>query len=572
MKQRSKASGKVGKPRRRKTATPKPAIPPKAVPGRRSKATTQEPETSRLTRERDEALEREKATAEVLRVISSSAGQLEPIFQAMLENAVRICGANFGVLFLREGDALRRMAAHNPPAAYVEEHRRAPLVRPSAASAHGRLIATKRVVHIADLRADQAYRDAAPTTVLLVEAAGARSYLGVPMLKDDELIGTIIIYRQEIRPFTDKQIELLQNFAAQAVIAIENARLLNELRQRTDDLTELLQQQTATSEILDVISNSPTDSQPAFDAIVRSGLKLFPDAAIMIALPEGDKVKSAAVADADPAGAEALRARTPLPLSREFITSAAILDRREVDLPDAREAPAELAVGARNFLASGYRAITVIPMMRRELAIGALDLMRRRPGPLSDKQRELLRTFARQAVIAIENTRLFNELRQRTTDLTESLEQQTGTSEVLKVISSSAGELRPVFDTMLAKAVALCEASFGAMWLVDGEGYRTAALHGDLPEAYVEQWRSGTLHHPKAVVPMVRANRSRKPVHVSDMLKDKAYLERRSASGECGRNRRHPDVGHCPDAQGRRGDRKYHYLPQGGLPLHRQAD
>jgi GAF domain-containing protein len=166
-----------------------------------------------------------------------------------------------------------------------------------------------------------------------------------------------------------------------------------------------------------------------------------------------------------------------------------------------------------------------VPLLREGKPIGVLVLMRGFVEAFTDKQIELVETFAAQAVIAIENTRLLNELRQRTDDLSESLEQQTATSEVLSVISSSAGELRPVFETMLAKAIALCEASFGAMWLVDGDGYRTAALHGDLPEAYVEQWRSGTLHRPKADVPMARAIRSRMPVHVPDMLKEKAYLE-----------------------------------------------
>src|SRR5262249_53684848 len=288
------------------------------------------------------------------------------------------------------------------------------------------------------------------------EVGGVRTLLGVPMLKEDELVGVVSIYRQEVRPFTDKQIALVQNFAAQAVIAIENTRLLSELRQRTTDLAESLEQQTATSEILDVISNSPTDSQPAFDAIVRSALKLFPEAAIVIGLPDGDLVRAAAIADADPAGAAALRSRMPLPLTREFITSTAILDRREIDLPDAREAPAELAAGARNFLASGYRAMTVMPMMRGESAIGTVNVIRRRPGPLSDKQRELLRIFANQAVIAIENTRLFNELRQRTNDLSESLEQQTATADVLRVISSSPGDLKPVFEAILENAVRLC--------------------------------------------------------------------------------------------------------------------
>jgi two-component system, NtrC family, sensor kinase len=504
MKRRSRAGS--SKSRRRKPAGPK--RPSGTARLRSSSAASHESEAARLASELS-------AMGGILRLIANSPSNVTAVLQSVAEQAAQICQAQYVDIFIVENDSLRNLAWFGE----IKRTLAFPLDRSSVA---GRSVCDMRPVSVDDM---QNAGDEFARGREIARKDGHRSILAVPLIQEGRALGAIVIRRTEIKPFEQKHIALLTNFAAQAIIAIENARLLNELRQRTDDLTESLQQQTATSEILDVISNSPTDSQPAFDAIVRSGLKLFPDAAIMIALPDGDIVRSAAVADANPAGAEALRARTPLPLSREFITSTAILDRREVDLPDARDAPPELAAGARNFLASGYRAMTVIPMMRGESAIGALDLMRRRPGPLSDKQRELLRTFARQAVIAIENTRLFNELRQRTADLSESLEQQTATSEVLQVISSSPGELEPVFNAMLAKAVALCEASFGAMWLVDGEGYRTAALHGDLPAAYVEQWRSGTLHHPKAVIPMVRANRSRRPVHVPDMLKDKAYLE-----------------------------------------------
>ncbi|MGB6284741.1 MAG: GAF domain-containing protein, partial [Xanthobacteraceae bacterium] len=306
----------------------------------------------------------------------------------------------------------------------------------------------------------------------------------------------------------------MQNFAAQAVIAIENTRLLNELRQRTADLTESLQQQTATSEILDVISNSPTDSQPAFNAIVRSGLRLFPDAAIMIGLLDGDVVRAAAIADADPAGAEALRARTPLPLSREFITSMAILDRREIDLPDVREAPEELAAGARNFLASGYRAQTVVPMMRGEAAIGTVNLVRRRPGPLSDKQRELLRIFANQAVIAIENTRLFNELRQ-------SLQQQTATADVLKVISRSTFDLKSVLNTLVESIARLCEADMAAIRRPKGSAFLHVASHGS-PAEYDEYMQSHPIE-PGRGTTAGRVLLEGKPVHIPDVQADPEY-------------------------------------------------
>src|SRR5262245_31355172 len=381
-------------------------------------------ELRQRTDDLSESLEQQTATSEVLRVISSSPGELESVFNSILDNAVRICGARFGNLALYENGTLRLAAMHNAPLEFEKLRRENPVV-PLDVSPLGAVVRTKKRLHVIDLALEKAYARAA-----LVKVAGARSMLAVPMLKDDELIGAINIYRQEVRPFTDKQIALLENFGAQAVIAIENTRLLNELRQRTNDLSESLEQQTATSEILEVISNSPTDTQPAFDAIVHSGLKLFPDAVVTISLPDRDLVKLGAIGGADEAGVEALRGRFPMPLSHEFITGTAILDRREIDLPDAHKPPKELTAGAQNLLAGGYSAMTVVPMVRGDETIGSLNVVRRNPGPLLEKQRELLRTFANQAVIAIENTRLFNELR-------ESLQQQTTTADVLQVISRS---------------------------------------------------------------------------------------------------------------------------------------
>jgi two-component system, NtrC family, sensor kinase len=496
-----------------------PTSRPKArkAPTARVSAANLEEKLDQRTRELNEALEQQTATAEVLRVISSSSGELAPVFESLLASAKHLCGAEFGIILLREGDGFRIVALHAAKAEYTEARWRAPFIRPAADTGLGRVLETKQVVQIADVRAVAGYVDN-PVHAPIVQLAGVRSKLSVPMLKEDDLIGVMEIDRQEVRPFTDKQIELLKNFAAQAVIAIENARLLNELRQRTNDLTESLEQQTATSEILEVISNSPTDTKPVFDAIVRSGLNLFPDAVVAISLPDRNLVKLAAIGGADEAGAEALQGRYPMPLSHEFITGTAILDRREIELADAHEPPKELVVGAQNLLAGGYRAMTVMPMVRDNETIGTLNVVRRLPGALSNKQRELLRTFANQAVIAIENTRLFNELR-------ESLQQQTATADVLKVISSSPGDLAPVFKAMLENAVHICEAKFGTMLRAEESGYRVVAMHGP-PAAYAAERQRNPVLRVGPTNPLARVAASKQLQHIADIRTERAYLDR----------------------------------------------
>jgi hypothetical protein len=361
MKRRTKVGGKASESARHKSATLKRGhTPPKAVPSRRSAMTSQETEIARLTSERDEALEREKATGQVLRVISSSLGQPEPVFRAMLEDAVRILEAKFGVLFLCEGDLVRPVAGVGlPPKLRKFQAQRGAYVPPPGLPL-ARLIHTKKVVQMLD---DP--EGLSPATKL----GGARSHLAVPMLKEGKVIGAIYIYRQEVKPFADRQIELVSNFAAQAVIAIENARLLNELRQRTDDLsqrttdlTEALEQQTATSEVLQVISRSPGDLEPVFASMLENAVRICDAAFGNIYRWDGEALNIVASLNTPAAFAEARRksAFRPGPKNpvRQMIASKSV-----IHIPDvlASEAYAERdpvtvqgveIAGIRTFLAA----------------------------------------------------------------------------------------------------------------------------------------------------------------------------------------------------------------------------
>ena len=465
--------------------------------------------TSELT----ELLEQQTATSEVLQVISSSPGDLQPVFEAMLEKAVRICDAKFGTINRWDGEALHLVASHNLPPAFAEFRSRTPF-RPGSGNPISRMLVTKTVSHIEDLAREQGYLERNASAVAAVELGGVRTHLVVPMLKDNELIGVVIVYRQEVCPFTDKQIELVKNFAAQAVIAIENARLLSELR-------ESLQEQTATAEVLQVISGSPGDLEPVFATMLEKAVRICDATFGNIYRWDGDALQLVATHNTPLAYAEHRR-HSPFRADQNNSVARMITSKKVVHLLDAAANDAYLTRSDPTVVAAvelgGIRSALIVPMLKEDELVGAFIVSRQEVRPFNDKQIALVTNFAAQAVIAIENTRLLNELR-------ESLQEQTATSEVLQVISSSPGDLQPVFATMLENAVRICDAPFGNIYRWDGATFSLLAAH-NTPPAFVGYRTHSPNVFPDPKTAFGRILATKTVVHIADAMTVEGYVER----------------------------------------------
>ena len=467
------------------------------------------------THELTKSLEQQTASSEVLQVISSSPGDLQPVFETMLQNAVRICDAKFGNIFRWDGDALHLVATHNIPPAFAELRRRSPF-RPGPENHIGRMVATKAVVHVADLAADQRYierRD--PAAVAAVELGGIRTFVAVPMLKENELIGALIVYRQEIRPFTDKQIELVTNFAAQAVIAIENARLLNELR-------ELLDQQMAMSQVLSVISSSPGELEPVFNAMLANATRICEAKFGNFLLCEEGAFRAVAW-HGEPTYVENWR-REPLVIVTEDLRiplARLMQTKRPIHVADLRSEPAYKAeFGPLVSLVDegGARTFLIVPMLKEQLLIGAISIYRQEVRPFTDKQIAVVQNFAAQAVIAIENTRLLIELRHRTDELGRSVGELRALGEVSQAVNSSV-DLETVLTTIVAKATQLSSTEAGAIYVFDDahQKFRLRATYG-LDDTVAAELRNRHIRIGEGAIS--DAVERRMPIQIPDIQND----------------------------------------------------
>jgi class 3 adenylate cyclase len=449
-----------------------------------------------------EAQGRENATAEVLGVINSSPGNLAPVFDAMLEKATTLCEAAFGIMMTWDGQSLHRVAFRGASEELIAALRQPNRALPGTMAE--RVLNGANVITVADVRDDPSYQVPGAPARAVADIGGARSYVAIALRKDGALLGTIAAYRQEVRPFTDKQIALLQNFAAQAVIAMENARLITETR-------EALEQQTATAEVLGVINSSPGDLSPVFDAMLGKALTLCDASFGQLVTFDGVVFRAAAWRGYKP---ETGLGTTPIPgmALYQLVQGEQVVQVTDITADDVYRS----GNAVRRRLADEYGARTAIWVaLRKESALlGAFVIYRTEVRPFSDKEIALLQNFAAQAVIAMENARLITETR-------EALEQQTATAEVLGVINSSPGDLTPVFDAILEKAMHLCGAAFGELRARDGDSFRSAATRG-VPPAFAEYRRENAfVAEPGSLGARILSGED--VVHVLDLKDEDVY-------------------------------------------------
>jgi GAF domain-containing protein len=475
-------------------------------------------ENARLITETREALEQQTATAEVLGVINSSPGDLAPVFDAMLERALHLCEAAFGVLWTYSGDRLHPTAHRGVPAPYAK-YLAGEVPAAGAGTGRARLLAGEPFVHTADLADEEPYRAGEPHRRAVVDLGGARTALLVPLRRDEAVIGLILIYRQEVRPFTDKHIELVKSFAAQAVIAIENARLITELRHRTRDLQESLEYQTATSDMLKVISRSTFDLQPVLKTVAETAARLCEADTAIIMRRDGEVYRAAAQFSISPEFVAFMESH-PIAPTRGSIVGRVVLEGQAVQIADIAGDPEY--THTETLTRGGAHTLLGVPLLRESLPIGVITLGRRTIRPFTEKQIGLVTTFADQAVIAIENARLLNDLQRRTRDLQESLEYQTATSDVLKVISRSGAELESVLRTLVETAARICHAENANIFRLEDDRLRVAAWFGfNDPEM-----RNFVVRNPFALDRSTltgRAALDRRIVHVEDVENDPDY-------------------------------------------------